>query len=115
MATLTIEKLTDAGSDVSGLATAATAGGDEYSNDGATYLYLENTSGASVDITLHGQVECNQGHIHDNVVTVPAGSNVTVPPLPVGHYNDPNGYVQITYSAAAGVNVCAYKEDNSVK
>lgn len=87
----------------------ATAGGDSFPNNGATRVRVNNGSAAPITVTFKGQHPCNHGVIHDDAVIVANGTTVDVGPFSTGQFNDVNGNMQITYSAAATVTVGAYQ------
>lgn len=95
--------------------TAANAGGDTFTNKLGTRVYLNNGSGAPINVTffkgpatvrpmggLYGDV------VNSNmVVAVPAGGIVEVA-CPPGRFNpdgDPEGAVSMTYSAVTSLTV----------
>jgi hypothetical protein len=88
---------------------AAAAGGDEFYNDGETYLEIDNASGGSINVTINSQKPCDQGFDHDIVNAVAAGAREVMGPFPTGRFNNSNGRVLVTYSAAASVTVRAFK------
>lgn len=107
MAVLNVTTTGTAGADPAFV--AASAGGDEFANDGKTYLEVQNTSAGAINVTINSQKVCDQGVDHDQVVAVAAGARRIIGPFPTDRWNDSNGRVQVTYSAAAGVNVRAFK------
>ena len=89
--------------------TAAGAAGDTFANNGRTYLFVKNSSGASINVTINSVTPCSQGFDHDKVVAVGAGATVQVGPFPTNQYNDTSGNVGVTYSASASVTVAAVR------
>lgn len=88
---------------------AASAGGDTMQPGAA--LHVKNASGAPITVTITSQVKCNQGVQHDVVVTVPAGSDRLIGPLPASRFASPTtGLVAIAYSAVASVTVAAISD-----
>lgn len=87
----------------------ASAGGDQFKNDGTMYVHVKNGSAASINVIVNSQVPCNQGYDHDATVAVPAAAERLLGPFPCGRFNDATGYAQITYSAAATVTVAIIK------
>lgn len=100
-----------AGSSATGVAfalQAANAGGDSFRNSGAERFHVKNGSGAGITVTFTSPNPCNFGLVgggHSWAVTVGAGAEVLVGPFPPQQFNDVNGLVQVTYSAAAAVTV----------
>ncbi len=87
---------------------AATSGGDQFSNDGATMLHAKN-GGATMTITIASQVACNQGSTHNDTVTVTSGGEKMIGPFPTNRYSDASGYCQLTYSAVPSLTVGVFQ------
>lgn len=93
----------------------ASAGGDTVAFGAATNaprILVRNSSGSSITVTLTAVNPCNQGSLHNQVVTCPVGDTPIVP-LPqvidTGTANPANkGNVAVTYSASASITVAAY-------
>lgn len=101
MANLTVQKLA-----VSGLVPAlvpAEALGDEFSNNGTTFLQVVNGSGAPITVTLNRQ-KCNFGFDHPVDVAVAAGAEKLIGPFPTPVWNL-EGKVEIKYSSVTSVTV----------
>lgn len=90
--------------------TTASFGGDQFANSGYEFLWIKNSSGSSVTVTIDSQTPCNQGYDHNVTVTVPAGQERVVGPFQPGRFNDANGNVKITYSSTANVTVGVFKQ-----
>lgn len=103
MATLAVQKSTQAGIAVT--YAAAAAGGDQFPAAANRELRVKNGSGAGINVTIASQKPCNQGSTHNVVVAVAAGAEVAIGPLDPNRFADTNGFVQVTYSAAASVTV----------
>ena len=88
---------------------AAAAGGDAFVNSGREYLHVKNGGGASIDVTVDSQAQCNQGYDHNAVVAVPASGERLIGPFPKARFNDANEKVQIAYSAVTSVTVAAVR------
>jgi hypothetical protein len=100
MATLTAQIQTLDGLDPT--LAAASAGGDEFANNGREYLDVNNASAGAVTVTCNATRDCNQGFDHDAVVSVPAGGRRRIGPFPISRFQ---GTVAITYSSATSVTV----------
>lgn len=107
MATLTVQTPSLTGLDPT--LTAASGGGDEFVNDGATVLHVKNGGGGSINVTVDSQTPCSQGFDHDVVVAVPAGAERLIGPFPQARFNDANGKAQVAYSGVTSVTVAARK------
>jgi len=86
---------------ITGIAAAFTAcntDGEQFINDGKTFLEFKNTSGGALTVLINSQVPCEEGYDHDITITVPLTTgDMRVAPLPINRFNDANGYVQMTY------------------
>jgi hypothetical protein len=100
---------------------AASAGGDEFGNSGGAGMsfWIENTSGADRTVTFTATRPCENGVLHDHVVTVATGTtpgvgwtvNRGVFSKDVGRdrFNNVKGRVAVSYSSESGVQVAAAK------
>jgi hypothetical protein len=88
--------------------TAATsgAGGDTLTGGQGVHLYVNNGSGASINVTI-ATPETVEGSlaVADRVIAVAAGQNREIP-VP-SRYNDATGLATVTYSAVTTVTVAA--------
>ena len=94
MATLTNQKLTTDGIEITTTVASAT---DTFENDGKTILQLNNTGASAYDVTIAAQKPCNMGFIHDLTISVPAGATITTDTFEKARFNDDNGEVTIDY------------------
>ncbi len=82
---------------------AANAGGDSFRNNGVEVFHAKNPGGAAITITFASPNPCNFGLVgggHNWAVSVGAGAEVLIGPFPALQFNDANGNVQVSYSAA---------------
>jgi hypothetical protein len=86
---------------------AASAGGDTLPAGDHIGLRVKNGSGGSITVTIAGSVPCSQGFTHSTAVTVAAGADTIIEPLPANRYGDSTGTVTVTYSAVTSVTVAA--------
>lgn len=84
---------------------SASAGGDYFNNNGNRKIILKNDDSSAKTITFIAQEPCNQGHLHDKEVDVPAGEEHLVDNIPTNFYNDENGDVQMTYSSETSLTI----------
>jgi hypothetical protein len=105
MAKLTVQKQSLDG--LNPTLAAADAAGDTFPNDGKTYFEVKNGSAGAVTITANSVQACNFGFDHDVAVSIAAGGAVRLGPFPTNRFNDTNGEVSVTYSAATSVTVAA--------
>jgi hypothetical protein len=86
-----------------------------FTNDGKTWVWIENASGSSMDVTFTAQTTsiAKPGFgtltIGDRVVTVGAGANAVIGTFPTGSFNNGSGQVAITYSLETSVTVAVIK------
>ncbi len=107
MATLAIQTISKAGI-VPSLAAAA-GGGDEFANNGETFLWVNNGGGSQITVTLVTQATLDGLAVADRAVTVNAGQQKFIGDLEKAVYNDANGRVQVTYSGVTSVTVGAFR------
>ncbi len=107
MADLTVQEIALAG--LVDSAAAAAAGGDDFANDGNTFLKIINGSGGSINVTAASNYTSPPTGTaqSDNVVAVGAGVTALIGPFPQSGFNDDDGKVNITYSATTTVTVAA--------
>lgn len=104
--TLTVQQIVLAGTVIT--AEAANVDGNQFLNDGRTWLKVINGSAASINVTANSQVLCDQGFDHDQVIAVAAGITKYIGPFETKRFNL-NGYTHVTYSAVTTVTVAAIK------
>ena len=110
MATLTAQKITDAG--VIATMSSAAGGGDEFSNSGLEFLFVQNEhASTSYNVTVTAQVQSVHHQTFgtvskSNIVrSVAAGAEAFIGPFRQAAFNDSNNKVQITYSGVTTLNV----------
>ncbi len=105
MAALTVLKLDpDAAADIEAALAAAGAGGDTFSNDGRTYLYVVNDGLASITVTIDSPRACSYGFSHDVSFSVPASSRRQAGPFNPSRFGT---VVSVAYSGVSSVTVAA--------
>lgn len=109
MATLTVQQI-----DLDGEAAdyvACNAGGDQFTNNGRTFIHLKNTNAATRTVTINSQRACDQGFDHDQAVIIPATTgDVMIGPFPTARFNDASNFVQLTYSAVTNLSIGVFSE-----
>lgn len=73
-------------------------------------LLVKNDSEIDITVTILGLYPCDQGHLHDTVVTVKAGTESKPIPLHSRITAWQTLIVNIGYSAIENVKVCAYRQ-----
>lgn len=108
MATLTVQQITLTGTTPSYAACAS--GGDEFVNDGQTFIQVKNASGGELTVTVNSRTNCNQGSDHDVAVAIPLTTgDKMIGPFPPSRFNNGDGKVTITYSGVTSLTIAAIK------
>jgi hypothetical protein len=105
MATASITTLKPNSAGIAKTTQAAIIGGDTFLNTGREELTVKNGGASSITVTIAAQNPCDQGVLHNQVVTVAASGEEIIGPFRVDRYNDINGMVHVTYSAVTSVTV----------
>ena len=111
MAQLTVQLLNESAVLREANKAAANSGGDSFPNDGKTLLLVQNTDASSHTATVTAQKTSQQvpgigAMTKSNIAqAIAAGDEAIIGPFPPSMFNDVNGLVQITYSAATGMKV----------
>ena len=104
MATLTVQDI-----DLDGEAAdyvACAGGGDQFTNDGKTFIHLKNTNAATRTVTINSQTNCSQGFDHNVAVVIPATTgDVMIGPFPTARFNDATSSVLLTYDAVTNLTI----------
>ena len=110
MATLTVQgPISRAGVAATPVAATVTVG-DEFANDGNTYVEIINGSGGSINVSLDIKPTVDGGAVTDRVVAVANGARKIIGPFPVKLYNNPTtGRAKVTCSAVSSVTIWAFK------
>jgi hypothetical protein len=113
MATLTVQTITRAGVTVALVPAGTTSAGDEFVNDGRTFLEVNNAhASASRTVTIVSRVTSPPpGTAAANVlVNVNPNTRVKIGPFPTQAFNDANSRAKVTYSNnGADLTVAVYK------
>lgn len=111
MATLTVTSpISRDGVAAAPVAATAGGGGDEFANDGRTYLEVTNGGGSPITVTLDIKPTVDGGAVTDRTVAVAAGARKRIGPFPPKLYNDSTtGRAKVTYSGVTSVTVEAFK------
>lgn len=83
---------------------AADVAGDTYDFAPGVFLHFKNVNGASRTVTVVGQIECNQGFLHNLDFVVPANNELFIAPVD-GSFADESGEIHLTYSAVVGLSL----------
>lgn len=107
MATLSVQNISRSGMTLS--TGAAAGGGDEFPNDGRTFIYVNNGGGGSITVTTVTQQTVDGKAVADDSISVPNAQARYIGPFPPSIYNDVNDRVQVTYSGVTSVTVAAVR------
>lgn len=77
---------------------ATDVGGDQFPNDGKTFLHFVNGATQETTVTVNSIKACSQGFDHNAVVVVPVSTERMIGPFDRGRFNNADGEVDITYS-----------------
>jgi hypothetical protein len=97
--------------------TAASTGGDSFTNDGKTVVLFANTNASSRTLTIAANTITKQGigavAIPSTTISLPNsttnGGVCMAGPFPVDRFNDSNGRVNLSYDAVTGLTVAVVK------
>lgn len=102
VALLTAQAVTRAG--LSPSFVAADAAGDSFL-PGRVNVRIKNGGTAAITATVDSVRPCDQGFDHNEVISVPAGGDVTSGPFPSERFAGAGGVVNVTYSSVTSVTV----------
>ena len=89
---------------------AGSSGGDYFANNSKVLVYFKNANAGVVrTITIHSQVDCDEGSEHDVSVEVPISGEIMVGFLKAGRFNDVSGDVLMTYSSEADLTIAVIR------
>ena len=114
MATITAQKISEAGNAAISF-TAVAAAGDQVINTGKVWLWLKNAEGETITITITAQdtdpVVNGYGTLtkaNATIILDGADTEGLIGPFPQFSFSDDSGYIQITYSdEGAGITLAA--------
>jgi hypothetical protein len=102
MALLEVESFSREGTSASEITTAATAGGDRFTNTGKEVLEVSNTSGGPINVTVESTVTVDGQAVADLVVAVADSDPTTIGPFPLATYGSE---VNVSYESVTSVAV----------
>lgn len=111
MATLTVQNIALTTSLTPSFA-SADAGGDDFNNNGRTFIYIKNGGGSPITATVNSRVNCSYGFDHDVDITVPAGSEELCGPFNTSRFNNASSIASISYSDVTSVTVAVIALSN---
>ena len=111
MADIAVQDFSSQPAAVALVLSAADVNGDKfYANSGKTGLWVENSSGNPVTVTMLGRNKCSHSQVHDAAVVVPdAFAGFIALPIDTQRFVDGAGEVSLTYSAVANLSVAVVR------
>lgn len=103
MATLSTAAAARAGVELVAGAVACSVGGDVFTNTGEEVLFLTNTGGLPITVSIAHQDLVDGRAVAARTVVVDGGSVEAIGPFPVGLYSDANGLTHLSYSSVANL------------
>ena len=107
MATLTVQDIVLTGLNPSYVVSAV--GGDEFANDGKTFIHVKNGHTSAWVVTVDSVAPCSQGYDHNAVVSIPASGERIIGPFDKHRFDDSAGKVQITYDGVTVLTIAAIR------
>src|SRR3972149_9483105 len=109
MATLSVQQAAITG--LEEVYSSCAAGGDEFANDGNTFIIVKNGHSSPQTVTVVSQVaeaDLPPGTDQANVaIVVTNAEQRIIGPFPQAGFNDANGKVQLTYSGVTALTIAA--------
>lgn len=87
---------------------AADVAGDEFLNNGRTFLHIKNASGSPIVATVTSEGDCSQGFNHPVVITIAAGEEEMCGPFGIARFNDGDSLVNVAYDGVTTLTVAAF-------
>ncbi|MHB0934897.1 MAG: hypothetical protein ACYC6A_00780 [Armatimonadota bacterium] len=84
---------------------AAAELGDEFVNNGKTFIHVKNGGAAPITVTVAAQNACSLAVLHDVAVVIANAAEKMIGPFSRTVYNDGDGNAQLTYSDHTSVTV----------
>jgi hypothetical protein len=89
--------------------TAAGASGDKFPAGADVWLFLENSTGSAITVTIDTPGTVRGQAIADLAITVPANGYAVRGPFPADVFGDAGGLLSMTYSTNVGLSFGAWK------
>ena len=110
MAVLNVQVIDRAGDGLDPQFAAASAGGDEFANNGTAYVEVVNGGGSPVTVTVATPQTQAGLAVADLTVAIPAGGRRKFGSFPPATFNNSaNGRVALTYSGVTSVTVGVFR------
>lgn len=108
MATLTVQSTPISG-DASITFASAAGGGDVFSNNGRTFLAINNASGSQITVTFVTPRTVDGLSVADAAVTVDNNKIGIAGPFDPATFNNSSNQVAVSYSGVSSVTVAAFQ------
>lgn len=110
MATLDVQQIVHGGLNPSYVSCGGTPEGDEFVNNGRTFIHIKSTAIQSWTITVNSQKLCDQGHDHNLAVMIPmTDGERLIGPLSTTRFNDGAGKVKLTYDGVTNMTIAVFQ------
>lgn len=103
MALLSVQKIVKEG--LAPTYAAAAVGGDQFPNNGQSFIHVKNGGSGAITVTLDSVKGCDQGFDHDLTVNVPATGERMIGPFEQSRFNNADQRVSLTYSGVTSVTI----------
>lgn len=104
MATLNVQTIVHGGLEPAYVSCSGLPEGDEFPNNGKTFIHLKSTAIQDWTVTVHSEKDCDQGHEHDLEVKIPRDDgDVMIGPFKTERFNDASGKVDLTYTGVTSM------------
>lgn len=107
MATLSVQTALKTG--IQPTLAAAAGGGDQFSNDGKTLIWIKNVNASARTLTIVSQATTDGLAVADRTVSIPGTDDTFIADLDKNVYNDSNGRVQLTYSTEVDLTIGVFQ------
>lgn len=107
MATLTVQSVTLTG--LNPAYVAASGGGDDFVNDGKTFLHVKNGGASPITVTVATPAQVGGLDLADVAVSVPNAGERMIGPFQTNLFNASTGKTSISYSGVTSVTVAAIR------
>lgn len=110
MSTLNVQQIVHGGLSPSYVSCGGLPEGDEFVNNGRTFIHLKNTNISTWKVTVNSQKLCDQGHDHDLIVSIPlTDGERLIGPLSTARFNDGAGKVKLTYDGVSSLTIAVFE------
>ena len=105
---LTVQSVTRSGT-VPTYGAVDAVNGDEFTNDGRTFIHVKNGAGAPITVTISTPGTVDGLAVAERTVSVTNASEKMIGPFPPGTYNQATGEVHLDYSSGTSITIAVCK------